>query len=64
MMVWTPDQTATFLQRAKYHRLYALYRLIAFAVYAAVWAPRSHRDLCQRSRRSKVEPDLAEVGER
>jgi hypothetical protein len=36
MMVWTPDQTATFLQRAKYHRLYALYRLIAFAV----WAPR------------------------
>lgn len=30
VMVWTPDQTATFLHRAKGHRLYALYRLIAF----------------------------------
>jgi len=30
VMVWTPAQTAKFLQRARGHRLYALYHLIAF----------------------------------
>lgn len=30
VMVWTPDQTTAFLQRAKGHRLYALYHLITF----------------------------------
>jgi integrase len=30
VMVWTPKQTAAFLERARAHRLYALYRLIAF----------------------------------
>jgi len=29
-MVWTPEQTGRFLQRARTHRLYALYRLIGF----------------------------------
>jgi len=31
VMVWRPDQTARFLERAAGHRLYALYHLIAFA---------------------------------
>lgn len=30
VMVWTPEQTTVFLQRAKGHRLYALYHVIAF----------------------------------
>jgi integrase len=30
VMVWTPELTRTFLQRAESHRLYALYYLIAF----------------------------------
>lgn len=30
VMVWTPHQTGRFLQRARTHRLYALYHLIAF----------------------------------
>jgi integrase len=30
VMVWTPEQTAVFLKRARGHRLYAQYRLIAF----------------------------------
>jgi integrase len=30
VMVWTPAQTAVFLSRARRHRLYALYHLIAF----------------------------------
>ncbi|MFI0351325.1 tyrosine-type recombinase/integrase [Actinomadura sp. 9N407] len=30
VMVWTPELTHTFLQRAQVHRLYALYHLIAF----------------------------------
>jgi integrase len=30
VMVWTPEQTAAFLRRAKGHRLYALYHVIAF----------------------------------
>ncbi|PZG24206.1 site-specific integrase, partial [Spongiactinospora gelatinilytica] len=29
VMVWTPQQTSTFLTHARRHRLYALYRLIA-----------------------------------
>ena len=29
-MVWTPEQTAVFLDRAAKHRLYSLYHLIAF----------------------------------
>ena len=29
VMVWTPEQTTTFLTHARHHRLYALYRLIA-----------------------------------
>ena len=29
-MVWTPEQTALFLRRARRHRLYALFHLIAF----------------------------------
>jgi integrase len=29
VMVWTPEQTARFLEQAARHRLYALYRLIA-----------------------------------
>ena len=29
VMVWTPEQTARFFERATRHRLYALYRLIA-----------------------------------
>ncbi|WP_433236075.1 hypothetical protein [Actinomadura nitritigenes] len=29
-MVWTPEQTRTFLDRARGHRLYELYHLIAF----------------------------------
>ncbi|TMR23804.1 tyrosine-type recombinase/integrase [Actinomadura geliboluensis] len=30
VMVWTPEQTGTFLDRAALHRLHALYHLIAF----------------------------------
>ncbi|MEU5885194.1 site-specific integrase [Spirillospora sp. NPDC047279] len=30
VMVWTPDQTWTFLERARRHRLFTLYYLIAF----------------------------------
>ncbi len=30
VMVWTPEQTALFLRRARRHRLYALFHLIAF----------------------------------
>jgi integrase len=30
VMVWTPEQTGTFLDRAARHRLYSLYHLIAF----------------------------------
>lgn len=30
VMVWTPEQTGTFLDRAARHRLHALYHLIAF----------------------------------
>ncbi|MFG2756770.1 tyrosine-type recombinase/integrase [Streptomyces wuyuanensis] len=30
VMVWTPEQTGVFLDRAAEHRLYALYHLIAF----------------------------------
>ncbi|RPF41822.1 site-specific recombinase XerD [Streptomyces sp. Ag109_G2-6] len=30
VMVWTPEQTGAFLDRAAKHRLYALYHLIAF----------------------------------
>lgn len=31
VMVWTPEQTGMFLDRAARHRLYAMYHLIAFA---------------------------------
>jgi len=30
VMVWTPEQTGIFLNRAAGHRLYGLYHLIAF----------------------------------
>ncbi|MBV2366006.1 tyrosine-type recombinase/integrase [Streptomonospora nanhaiensis] len=30
VMVWTPEQTAAFLERALRHRLYALFHLVAF----------------------------------